>query len=369
MLYSMFLTVLFIAFGISVCDDSNSTRISVPKLLLVSFDGFRADYLKHYSFPNLQRFIADGVLVDQVTDAFITKTFPNHYTLVTGLYEESHGIVANYMYDPDAKKNFTASNKDPFWWNEATPLWVTNQLQGHKSAAAMWPGTDVFIQNMTSSHYMKYDFNITFQQRVDTLIPWLANSIDPASFALLYWEEPDYSGHKYGPDNATKMSKALKEVDDHIGYLMEKLNNSGLWDSLNVIITSDHGMAQCSDDRLIKLDDCLGRGNYTLVDRTPVAALIPIKNTTYVYNLLKKCSPHLAVYLKDEIPDRFHYKHNNRIQPIILVAEEGWTIIQNGVLPRCCLLLFVYSSISSSCVSSFKFMLKTRWAFFKNAFN
>ncbi|XP_018599105.1 bis(5'-adenosyl)-triphosphatase enpp4 [Scleropages formosus] len=301
-------------------------------VLLVSFDGFRADYLQKYRFPNLQMLYSEGVLVDHLTNVFITKTFPNHYSLVTGLYAESHGIVANVMYDPVTKKRFSSENDtDPFWWNEATPIWVSVQDSGFKAAAAMWPGTDVAIHNQTSTYFMKYDSQVTFQDRVNTLTKWLADD-KAVRFASLYWHEPDQAGHMYGPDNETEMAKALKEVDDNIGLLIETLKQSGLWGKINVIVTSDHGMVQCSQDRLIRLDSCLDASNYTLVLITPVAAIIPLTGVSGVYNALKKCHPRMKAYLKADILVRLHYKDNERIQPIILVADEGWTIVQRGNL-------------------------------------
>ncbi|KAL4630512.1 bis(5'-adenosyl)-triphosphatase enpp4-like [Arapaima gigas] len=303
-------------------------------VLLVSFDGFRADYLQKYHFPNLQMFYSEGVLVDHLINVFITKTFPNHYSLVTGLYAESHGILASFMYDPATKKRFSSQNDtDPFWWNEATPIWVSVQDSGFKTAAVMWPGTDVAIRNQTSTYFMKYNSQVTFQDRVNTLIKWLVED-EAVRFASLYWHEPDKAGHTYGPDNEAEMAKVLKEVDDNIGLLMETLKQNALWGKINVILTSDHGMVQCSQDRLIQLDICLDRSNYTLVDVTPVAAVIPLTNASDVYSALSKCHPNMKAYLKADIPLRLHYRDNERIQPIILVADEGWTIVQSGNLPR-----------------------------------
>uniref|UniRef100_A0A803V5P3 bis(5'-adenosyl)-triphosphatase n=1 Tax=Ficedula albicollis TaxID=59894 RepID=A0A803V5P3_FICAL len=326
--------ILYFAGALICC--AHSAGDSVPRLLLVSFDGFRADYLETYKLPHLQEFIEDGVLVREVTNSFITKTFPNHYTIVTGLYEESHGIVANDMYDADAKKVFSQFNdSDPFWWDEAVPIWVTNQQQGKgASAAAMWPGSDVKINNTTPHFFMKYNFSVKFEERAERIVSWLNSSEPVVNFAVLYWEEPDASGHKYGPNDTQNMGRVLEEVDKHVGFLMNKLKAAGLWDTVNVIITSDHGMASCSAEKLIVLDKCLGRNNYTLIDRTPVAAVLPRQNKEVVYNLLKNCSSHMKVYLKEEIPDRFHYRHHRRIQPIILVADEGWTIVQNESLSK-----------------------------------
>lgn len=325
------LTILLFS-GLTTACRGNSSYSLPPKLLLVSFDGFRADYLQNYEFPHLQNFIKEGVLVDHVKNVFITKTFPNHYSIVTGLYEESHGIVANSMYDVITKKHFSDFNdRDPFWWNEAVPIWVTNELQENRSsAAAMWPGTDIPIHNTTPSYFMNYSSTVSFEERLNNITTWLSSSNPPVTFAALYWEEPDASGHKYGPEDKENMRRVLKEIDDLIGDLVHKLKMLGLWENLNVIITSDHGMAQCSKDRLINLDLCLDHSDYTLIDLTPVAAILPKINTTEVYNKLKNCSSHMNVYLKEDIPARFHYQHNDRIQPVILVADEGWTIVLNN---------------------------------------
>ncbi|XP_061547062.1 bis(5'-adenosyl)-triphosphatase enpp4 isoform X2 [Phycodurus eques] len=309
-----------------------------PPLLLVSFDGFRADYLQRFPMPNLTLLYSQGVLVEELTNVFITKTFPNHYSLVTGLYAESHGILASSMYDPIRHKHFHVSNRsDAMWWNEATPIWISAHQAGYKTAVAMWPGSDVAIHNQTPTHFFPYSPDVTFRERLGNVTNWLLGSEkeEGVMFAALYWEEPDRSGHLFGPENTSAIGKVLKEVDDNIGLLKSELKRTGLWGRVNVLVTSDHGMAQCSADRLIRLDDCLHPDNYTVVDLTPVAALIPNNKPEAVFALLDKCHTHMTAYLKEAIPDSLHYRNNERIQPIILIADEGWTIIQRGnKLPR-----------------------------------
>ncbi|XP_038150698.1 bis(5'-adenosyl)-triphosphatase enpp4 isoform X1 [Cyprinodon tularosa] len=326
---------LLLGFLWGVVGASAAENNSQP-LLLVSFDGFRADYLQRFPMPNLKLLYSQGVLVEQLTNVFITKTFPNHYSLVTGLYAESHNILASTMYDPISGKHFSLQNdSDPMWWSSAQPLWLTAQESGYETAAAMWPGSDV--TNRTPTHFFHYDPDVTFQQRLGNVTNWmLGDGKKPgAMFAALYWEEPDRSGHTFGPENKTAMAKALKEVDDNIGLLMDELKRTGLWGRINLIVTSDHGMAQCSADRLIRLDDCLHPDNYTLVDLTPVAALRPKEDPERVFSLLNECHPHMKAYMKKSIPDGLHYRNNPRIQPILLIADEGWTIVRRGnKLPR-----------------------------------
>uniref|UniRef100_UPI0037E7DDE9 bis(5'-adenosyl)-triphosphatase enpp4 n=1 Tax=Semicossyphus pulcher TaxID=241346 RepID=UPI0037E7DDE9 len=312
---------------------SITAQQSPPPLLLVSFDGFRADYLKRFPMVNLKLLYSQGVLVDELTNVFVTKTFPNHYTLVTGLYPESHGILANNMYDPVSHKYFHIGKKnDPWWWNEAEPLWVTALDSGYKTAGMMWPGSDLPIRNRTPTHFLPYNSHVTFKQRVGNVTNWIIGDgkEEGVKFAALYWEEPDRSGHFYGPDNTNAMAKALQEVDDNIGVLVSELKRTGLWGRINLLIASDHGMTQCSTERLIRLDDCLHPDNYTLVDLAPVTAIIPHTDPKAMVDLLNKCHAHITAYLKEDIPVRLHYRNNIRIQPVIVIADEGWTIVQRG---------------------------------------
>ncbi|KAI3365984.1 hypothetical protein L3Q82_009811 [Scortum barcoo] len=331
----------FLCGVLALAAENDTAQQDPPPLLLVSFDGFRADYLQRFPMPNLKLLYSQGVLVEQLTNVFITKTFPNHYSLVTGLYAESHGILGiciSNMYDPVSHKYFHVNNDtDPMWWSEAQPLWLTALDHGYKTAAVMWPGSDVTIRNRTATHFFPYNPAVTFRQRLGNITDWIqGNGTEQGvKFAALYWEEPDRSGHIFGPDNNTAMGEALKEVDDNIGLLVSELKRTGLWGRVNVLITSDHGMAQCSAERLIRLDDCLPSENYTLVDLSPVTALIPHKDPEATVALLNKCHKHLTAYLKKRIPDRLHYRNNERVQPVILIADEGWTIVQRGnKLPR-----------------------------------
>lgn len=247
-----------------------------PQVLLVSFDGFRWDYIYKFPTPNFQYIMKNGVHVEQVTNAFITKTFPNHYTMVTGLYAESHGMTANEMYDPVLNDTFSMNHMAIYnskFWEDAYPIWITNQRQGHRSGAAMWPGTDVKIHDVFPTRYMLYNESVTFQERVAKLIEWF-RSKEPINLGLLYWEQPDEWGHVLGPDNPL-MEKVIGDVDQNLGYLVSELKRANLWDTVNVIVTSDHGMAQCSRDRIIELDLYVDRELYRMIDHSPTVALLP----------------------------------------------------------------------------------------------
>uniref|UniRef100_I3MI62 Ectonucleotide pyrophosphatase/phosphodiesterase family member 5 n=2 Tax=Ictidomys tridecemlineatus TaxID=43179 RepID=I3MI62_ICTTR len=301
------------------------------KVLLVSFDGFRWDYLFKVPTPHFHYIMKYGVHVKQVTNIFITKTYPNHYTLVTGLFAENHGIVANDMFDPILNKSFSLDHMniyDPKFWEEATPIWITNQRAGHASGAAMWPGADVKIHKSFPTYYMPYNESISFDERVAKIIEWFTSK-EPINLGLLYWEDPDDMGHHLGPDSPL-MGPVISDIDHKLGYLIQMLKKAKLWNVVNLIITSDHGMTQCSKERVIELDQYLDKDQYTLVDQSPVAAILPKEGKfNEVYETLAHAHPNLTVYKKEEIPERWHYKYNDRIQPIIAVADEGWYILQN----------------------------------------
>ncbi|KAG8011151.1 Ectonucleotide pyrophosphatase/phosphodiesterase family member 5 [Nibea albiflora] len=272
-----------------------------PKLLLVSFDGFRWDYIHRVPMPNFKTIIDEGVIVKEVESAYITKTFPNHYSLVTGLYAETHGIVANEMYDPVLNRSFsmeTDSIYESFWWEEAVPLW--------------------------------YNASVSFETRVERIIQWFsAPKEESVDFGVLYWEEPDESGHRLGPQNP-EMDKVIAEIDEKLGFLMNELKKAGLYEKVNLIVTSDHGMAQLSTDKIIELDEYVSRDLYTWVDKSPVVGILPKEGKLdEVYSKLLDANPNMVVYKKEDIPKHFHYQHNIRIMPILIEAKEGWTIMQN----------------------------------------
>ncbi|XP_062266654.1 ectonucleotide pyrophosphatase/phosphodiesterase family member 5 [Platichthys flesus] len=308
-----------------------------PKLLLVSFDGFRWDYIDRVPTPNFHSIMDQGVMVEKVENTYITKTFPNHYSLVTGLYTETHGIVANEMYDPVYNRSFsmeTDSIYDSRWWEEAVPLWVTIQKAGGRSGAAMWPGSDVKIHGMFPSQFLHYNASVSFEARVERLIGWFsAPKEDAVDFGVLYWEEPDESGHLHGPQSP-EMDEVIAGIDEKLGFLINELKKAGLFEKVNLIVTSDHGMTQLFTDNIIELDQYIHRDLYTWVDKSPVVGILPNEGKLdEVYNKLVDVNPNMAVYKKEEIPQRFHYRHNRRIMPIILEAKEGWTIMQNRTGP------------------------------------
>jgi predicted AlkP superfamily pyrophosphatase or phosphodiesterase len=303
-----------------------------PKpVLLVGIDALGWDFLAKTKTPNLDRLAAGGVATERLVPVFPSKTFPNFYSIATGLYPAHHGIVANNMYDPDLDAWFALSDRsavgDGRWWG-GEPIWVTAEKAGLKAAAYFWPGTEAGIQGVRPTYWNLYDESVPNRVRVDQVLEWLDLPADQRpSLITLYFSDVDDAAHEYGIESRPVVS-ALRAVDKAVGRLLTGLEKRGLLEQTNIIVVSDHGMTPISPDRVIFLDDYIDGSLVEVVDWNPVLALRPRPGhePEEVYAALAGAHPHLAVYQKDEIPERLHYRDHPRIQPILGVADEGWTI-------------------------------------------
>lgn len=298
--------------------------------VLVSLDGFRWDYIDRPPAVHLRALAARGVRAKRMVPAFPSKTFPNHYTLVTGLYPEHHGIISNTMWDDAIGKTFSLGARevmvDPRWWG-GEPLWVTAVKAGRKSASYFWPGSDLAISGVLPTYYHVYDGRVPNADRVRGVLEWL--SLPPANapvFVTMYMSDVDAAGHDFGPD-APQTDSAIARVDSMVGAVVAGLAAHGLADRVNLIVVADHGMTATSPDRQIFLDDYLDLATVRVVDWSPVAAIESKDgHDDSLYARLRHAHPRLAVYRKQEMPPRWHYRSNPRITEIIAVAADGWSI-------------------------------------------
>lgn len=247
-------------------------------VLLISIDGFRADYLERYAPPVLTRLARQGVRAEALIPAFPTLTFPNHYTMVTGLYPDHHGIVGNTMFD-STLGHFSLSNREAIadgrWWADGEPLWVTAQRQGLRTATYFWPGSEAEIHGMRPTYWMPYDSRIPGEERVRQVLAWLdlPDSLRP-HWITLYFSDVDHAGHEHGPD-APEVAEAVRKVDGYLQQLIEGLRARNLLDRVNLLIVSDHGMAATSAERVIFLDDFVSLEELHIVTWSPVLMLYP----------------------------------------------------------------------------------------------
>jgi predicted AlkP superfamily pyrophosphatase or phosphodiesterase len=301
-----------------------------PIVVLVSLDGFRYDYLDRYPSPNLHRIIAAGVRAPLVA-AFPTKTFPNHYTIVTGLYPEHHGIVENTMYDPVFDALFGLSDSaavaDARWWG-GEPLWVTAERQGRIAASFFWPGSEAAIGGVRPHYWAHYDRRVPNAARVRQVLDWLSLPEERRpGFVTLYFSDVDNAGHDSGPQSPA-VAAAVLRVDSAVGLLLDGIARAGLDSRVDVIVVSDHGMAETSPDRVVALDDYLSPALLARwVGGNPLYGLWPRPGMEdSVYRSLHGKHPHLIVWRKADIPERFHYRANRRIAPIIALVDPGWSL-------------------------------------------
>jgi len=313
-------------------------------VLLISFDGFRWDYLDRAHMagketPNFDFLINNGVQAKEVKNAFVTKTFPNHYTIVTGMYEENHGAVGNEMYDPVFDEIFVlsdpAQNHQSKWFNNGTengggePIWITNQkastrMLERRSGVVMWPGSLAMIHGQKAYHSVEYNVSVPLRDRIDMIVNWFATEKDPINLGLLYFNEPDHLGHRVGPLN-NQISDMIVQLDGEVGYLIKKLQDVHLFDDINIIITSDHGMTDITN--AVNLDLYVDPSLYDHFGGSPVHNIKPKagQDEGELLNLFKQI-PNVDVYRKEEIPADYHYRNNRRIMPIVVVAHPGYQL-------------------------------------------
>jgi predicted AlkP superfamily pyrophosphatase or phosphodiesterase len=301
-----------------------------PVTILVGIDGFRADYLDRGITPRLSALAAAGA-TSAMRPSFPTKTFPNHFALVTGKRPDRNGIVGNSMIDPRRPGvTFSLGNArqalDPFWWDEAEPVWIAAEKAGLRTATMFWPGSEVAYAGQRPSDWLRFDQNISNVQRVNTLLDWLRRpaSLRPA-FATIYFDTVDTQGHRFGPDSA-EVNAAMAEVDARIGDLVDGAAKLGV--AVNLVIVADHGMRQTDEARVIQLDDLIDRNSYIAVETGPYAAIEPVTGTDdRVARALLVPHEHMTCTRKEDLPPRLQYGRNPRVAAIICIAENGWTIL------------------------------------------
>jgi predicted AlkP superfamily pyrophosphatase or phosphodiesterase len=299
-------------------------------LILISIDGYRADYLDRGHSPALAALAADGVRAAGMRPVFPSLTYPNHYTLVTGLYPDQHGIVNNTMHDP-VLGSFSppnrAANTDGRWWDEAEPIWVTAQKQGIRTASVFYPGTQAEIHGARPSYWQLFDSSVQPDARVDQVLAWL--DLPPAqrpTFVSLYFEQVDVAGHSYGPDSL-QVEEAMVTVDAALGRLVAGLRQRNEFDTTNLIVVSDHGMSATSPDRMVFLDQFVNVDHIELSSSIVNAGIDPKPGyAAEVERALLAPHPHLQCWKKETLPKRFHYGQNKRIPAIQCVADDGWMV-------------------------------------------
>lgn len=297
-----------------------------PTVILISLDGFRYDYLDKYHPPTLTALAKGGVRAKWMIPSFPTKTFPNHYTIATGLYPEHHGIVENNVYDFGEVFKMDDHDKvrDPkWWWGE--PIWVTAEKQGQRAASYFFVGTEAKIEDVYPTYWRNYNGRVPNAMRVDSVLNWLDEPAEKRPTMLaMYFSITDDVGHEFGPDSE-EIKYAVWEADSYIKRLMDGLKARKIDKKVNVIIVADHGMANVNIKNATFLDDHF---DFDLAEKilwtNEIVQIFPNKGKTDVIFDKIKDLVHTTCWKKESIPARLNYNEGRRIAPIICSSKEGW---------------------------------------------
>lgn len=304
---------------------------NIPYTILISFDGFRWDYTSRGLTPNFDYIEKHGVKALSLKPSFPSITFPNHISIVTGMYPQNHGVIANTMYDPVTDKIYqlrdTSEVRNAYWY-KGEMIWETARRQGVKTASYFWPGSEVNLEFRRPDYYEKYEHNRDYLERINGVINWLKLSYsERPKFITLYYDLADSEGHRYGP-NSPQVNAAISRLDSLLGILFNKLDENNLRDSVNIIIVSDHGMTEISKDRYVNIEEYANCNSCKFFNRGAVMNLfLTDKNELdVVYKNLKKNEYHFRVYKPSEIPSQYHFNHNHLIGDLFVLSEPGWSV-------------------------------------------
>jgi predicted AlkP superfamily pyrophosphatase or phosphodiesterase len=333
-------TILFLAAGLTV---KSFAQPNAPSVLLISFDGFRSDYIDKHDLRNFKTFRANGSSAEGLIPCFPSLTFPNHYSIVTGMRPATHGLVDNTFYDSALNQVYSISNRqvvgDARFYG-GTPIWTLARRSGMKTASYFWVGSEVRDESRRPDIFYLYDAKITFRQRVDSVLAWLnRKDSERPRFVALYFSEPDHVSHDTGPNSPETHNELLK-LDSLLGYLTDRLKE--IEAPVNTILVSDHGMDELTveDETYTFLDelyDIKSNKVKTVVSSTLAHLYINDRSTLdSMYNLLKSREGKYKVYRRKELPKHLKYDHY-RIGDLVMISEPKHNIRlsdSKGTIPR-----------------------------------
>lgn len=313
---------------------------SKPYVIMISTDGFRYDYAKKYNAENLLKLSNSGVRAEAMIPSYPSITFPNHWSLITGLYPSHHGLIDNFFYDYKRKEAYAMSNKknaeDGSWYG-GTPLWGLAEKQGMVSASLMWVGSASDAGGMRPTYYYPYHEKFTPSEKVEKVINWLKLPEDKRPhFISLYFPEVDGSGHHYGPD-AKETETAVHLIDEAIGNLVQKVNDLGL-KNVNFVFVSDHGMIKVDGGTPLEIPAILFDKNRFDFYNSQTLLRVYVKNQDEVKSVYKELKKNKTddyeVYLDKKLPKYLHFATRddqyNRIGQVLLIPKAPKIFLEKG---------------------------------------
>ena len=303
--------------------------IDRPHVVLVSFDGFRPDYLDRVTTRHFDELARSGVIADGLIPVFPSLTFPSHYSIATGLYPEHHGIVGNRFYDPlrDEEFNYRESSdaQDGSWWG-GEPIWLTAERQGMVAATMFFPGSEAAIGGIHPTHWHSYDATVPNVARVTQALDWLGTdpSVRP-HLITLYFSLVDGIGHDHGPDNSN-IDDAIRRADQLLGRLLDGIGRLAHAAQVYVVVVSDHGMATVDPAQQIVLPKVVDLHGVRAIPTGPAMSLYVAGDNARGLALRDRFNikvNNARAYLRDDIPTRLHLRESVRTADILIVPKEG----------------------------------------------
>jgi alkaline phosphatase D len=320
---------LILAFSLVSCRRT-SNGPEENYVVVLSLDGFRWNYPDRFPIPNLDRLADGGMKAEALIPCFPTKTFPNHYSMATGLYPDHHGIILNGFYDPEMDAFFRMDDRSAvenaaFYGGE--PIWVTAEKQGIQTASYSWVGTEAPVMGIHPSTWKRYEHWVPFAARIDSVISWLRRppEVRPR-LIMFYMDEPDSRGHVLGPEGPS-LGNTITWLDEFVGDLAEKLDGLGIAGRINLIVTSDHGMGAISPDKYTDLADHIPPHWVALTEGYNPNMVIKAREGYYdsIQTVIRDI-PHVSGWPGEEVPDRLVYGTHRRTLDFVMLADSAWSI-------------------------------------------
>ena len=317
---------------------NRAEHLDKPYVVLVSLDGFRADYLDRFRLPNLARIMKRGVRAKWMNPVFPTLTFPNHYSLVTGLHPQKHGIVSNSFYDPVRREKYVMHEDEVVTdgsWYRGEPIWVTAETQGMVAACYFWPGSEAAIKGVRPTFAMRYDEKVPNRARVRRALEWLQLPPEQRPHMItLYFSELDTASHRNRLESR-EIERAAQSLDSAIGSLLNGIDALPVAGQVNLVITSDHGMVETGRSRTITVESLVTlSGVEHTFDGAVTSFHIAGRETTRAAKLrddLNARLQHGRAYLREELPQRFQYRDDPRAGDVIVLMGEPWMLRRAGL--------------------------------------
>jgi predicted AlkP superfamily pyrophosphatase or phosphodiesterase len=316
--------VFFILFSFKAISQEKEQYV-----ILISLDGFRHDYVQRFKPENLSKFIQTGSSAESMKPSFPSKTFPNHYTIATGLRPENHGLVDNSFYEPEKDIVYTMGNREVIedgYWYGGTPIWVLAEQNGMKAASYFFVGSEAPVQGIRPSYYFSYDGGVSNLTRISKVFEWMQLPEDERPRMItLYFSDMDDIGHRYGPGNDEQIGGRLEKLDRELGALFEGLKSFDL--DINIFIVSDHGMTNIPKGNLLNLDQ-ITEGFEGRVVNNGALAHLHLENTNDLEKVYKELNDKAEHYKVVRVADREYYKnidkYKNRFGDLIIIPELGY---------------------------------------------